>query len=202
MILKFRNGVFQADANGVLVVATVIVIVLYVVWYLHDMFNPSKYLFDDLSTMETIMGIKYTTTKFINRLLDKYQNNPRVLRELTILVEKHQPWNYRENYFGKGTSYTVNKGDELYLCVKDPETGQIHDNNTLMYVTLHELAHIMTESFGHDDMTFWENFKFLLSEAVEQKIYTPIDYSKFPVRYCKMTIDDNPLFFASIKSRF
>ena len=41
---------------------------------------------------------------------------------------------------------------------------------------------------------FWNNFKFLLGEAKKINIYKPIDYKNKPVRYCGMTISDNPYF--------
>ena len=34
------------------------------------------------------------------------------------------------------------------------------------FVALHELSHVMTVSVGHTQ-EFWENFKFLLKEAVD-----------------------------------
>ena len=39
-----------------------------------------------------------------------------------------------------------------------------------MFVAIHELAHIASETIGHND-EFWNNFKFLLDNAVEIKIY-------------------------------
>jgi hypothetical protein len=55
------------------------------------------------------------------------------------------------------------------------------------------MGHITTESIGHDK-TFWDNFKFLLQEAVKAKLYIPIDYKKENTDYCGMTISDNPYF--------
>ena len=51
----------------------------------------------------------------------------------------------------------------------------------------------MSSSVGHTD-EFWENFKFLLDNAVEQKIYTPVDYKNDPQPYCGMDITDNPYY--------
>ena len=67
------------------------------------------------------------------------------------------------------------------------------DINTLTFVALHELAHLMTQSFGHKT-EFWKNFKFLLKEAKEIGIYQPDDYKKSPKEYCGMKITDNPLY--------
>ena len=62
-----------------------------------------------------------------------------------------------------------------------------------MFVGIHEISHVATKSVGHTD-EFWKNFKFLLEQAVEIKIYTPVDYKKNPKRYCGMEITDNPYY--------
>ena len=38
------------------------------------------------------------------------------------------------------------------------------DENTLTFVALHELSHVMTVSVGHKQ-EFWDNFKFILKES-------------------------------------
>ena len=62
-----------------------------------------------------------------------------------------------------------------------------------MFVAIHELSHIATESIGHTT-EFWKNFKFLLKESVDIKIYKPEDYNKTPREYCGMSIKDNPYY--------
>ena len=67
------------------------------------------------------------------------------------------------------------------------------DPNTLMYVAIHELAHIATKEIGHTP-NFWRNFKFLLTQAKLINVYNPIDYKNEPQEYCGMTIKDNPYY--------
>jgi len=67
------------------------------------------------------------------------------------------------------------------------------DANTLSFVAIHELGHLMTESIGHKS-EFWNNFKFLLENAVTIHVYDPVDYKKQEEEYCGMTIDDSPLY--------
>ena len=62
-----------------------------------------------------------------------------------------------------------------------------------MYVALHEVSHIATKSIGHTD-EFWQNFKFMITEAKAINIYTPVDYKKQTARYCGMNITDNPYY--------
>lgn len=92
------------------------------------------------------------------------------------------------------TAYSENKGEKLAFCLNTKkEGGKLIDSNTLMFIALHELSHIMTESIGHKD-EFWRNFKFLLQNAAEIKIYTPVDYKNKPKQYCGIEINDNPYF--------
>ena len=94
------------------------------------------------------------------------------------------------------TAYSENKGEKIALCLnKNKKKGEdeLIDINTLTFVALHELSHIMTKSIGHKQ-EFWENFKFLLENAKTAQIYNPVDYNKNPSEYCGMTLSDNPYF--------
>lgn len=92
------------------------------------------------------------------------------------------------------TAYSENKGEKIAFCLnKNKVDDDLIDLNTLTFVAIHELSHIMTKSVGHKQ-EFWENFKFLLENAKEAGIYQPVDYKKKPKEYCGMTINDNPYY--------
>ena len=92
------------------------------------------------------------------------------------------------------TAYSENKGEKLAFCVtKKKEGDDLIDENTLTFVGIHELGHTMSKKIGHGD-EFWQNFRFLLQNAVKIGIYEPIDYKKNNVEYCSMPITDNPYF--------
>lgn len=93
------------------------------------------------------------------------------------------------------TAYSENKGEKIAFCLNQnkEDNEQLIDINTLTFVALHELSHIMTESIGHKQ-DFWENFKFLLVNAKEAGIYEPVNYKNNPKEYCGMTITDNPYY--------
>lgn len=95
------------------------------------------------------------------------------------------------------TAYSENKGEKLAFCLNREKEDNDHliDENTLMFVAIHELSHIMTKSIGHKT-EFWQNFKFLLGEAKDAGIHTPVDYKKQPKEYCGMKIHDNPYYDA------
>jgi WLM domain len=92
------------------------------------------------------------------------------------------------------TAYSENKGEKIAFCLNQSKNGsKLIDINTLTFVALHELSHIATESVGHKQ-DFWQNFKWILQNAKESGIYSPIDYKKYPQEYCGMTINDNPYY--------
>jgi len=92
------------------------------------------------------------------------------------------------------TAYSQNKGEKMAFCLnKEKDGNQLIEPNTLCFVALHELSHIATKSIGHKD-EFWNNFKFLLTEASKIGIYEQVDYKKKPARYCGTDINDNPYF--------
>lgn len=92
-------------------------------------------------------------------------------------------------------AYSENKGEKLAFCLNSSNktSAKLIDENTLMFVALHELSHIATKDIGHTAL-YWKNFKFVLENAVVQGIYDPVDYKKSPQNYCGMTITDNPYY--------
>ena len=92
------------------------------------------------------------------------------------------------------TAYSENKGEKIAFCLNKKKDGtKLIDINTLTFVAIHELSHIMTKSVGHKQ-EFWQNFKFLLENAKAANIYAPVDYKKEPEEYCGMTISDSPYY--------
>ena len=89
-------------------------------------------------------------------------------------------------------AYSVNKGEELSLCIREKDTEKFIDNNIIIFVAIHELAHIMTPETGHTPL-FWDNMKYLLEQASSSGIYQPQDYSQNPVNYCGMDINSTPM---------
>lgn len=128
---------------------------------------------------------------FVNDMLKKYPNDERIIR-------LHKNFDKKRCVETLPTSelkaYSENKGAKIAFCLNKNKVGtQLIDINTLTFVALHELSHVMSLSIGHDD-EFWENFKFLLDNAVEMNIYKPIDYKSQPQDYCGLTITDNPYY--------
>jgi predicted metal-dependent hydrolase len=127
------------------------------------------------------VGKKYPEQENVKRLVDGF--NPKKIME-TLPTSSY-------------TAYSENKGEKLAFCLnkKKEDNNQLIDESTLLFVAIHELSHIMTKSIGHKT-EFWANFKFLLENAKEAGIHTPVDYKKSPQEYCGMKIHDNPYYDA------
>ena len=179
------------------------IVVLLLLWYFKfsDMslsyvkgFDEEFHLVRDMDDKEiaadVMSEIKLRNEKLIKYLIDTYPMQENVIR----LKKRYNEDNIQETDLNEsGTSYSVDKGKEIGLCLRDKETEELHKINLLMFVTLHELAHIMSKTYGHNE-EFTNNFIFLLKEADKIDIYNPIDYSRNEEGYCGITVDDNPLF--------
>ena len=88
------------------------------------------------------------------------------------------------------TSYTINKGEELGICLKSKVTGNFHDINLLMYVAIHEMAHMACPEIGHDDL-FKKIFFFLTEEAIDMGLYIKVDYQINNMEYCGMVLSSS-----------
>lgn len=89
----------------------------------------------------------------------------------------------------KSAAYTINKGDEMRLCVRDSKG--LENMNTSMFVVLHELGHVMSVSYGHND-EFRQNFSYIVHLASGLGIYKPEDFENRPVEYCGTEINTTP----------
>jgi hypothetical protein len=116
-----------------------------------------------------------------------------------LLAERFNPNAVMENTVtSSDTSYSENKGEKIVLCLRDkknPPEYPLVDLNTVMFVTLHEMAHLMTADLNANKHTreFWANFRRLLEDAARLGVYSPVNYSRSPVEYCGMMITDSPL---------
>jgi len=126
---------------------------------------------------------------------DEFASDPNA----KLLVERFNPDHIMENSMtSPDTSYSENKGEKIVLCLRDktsPPDYPFVDMNTVMFVVLHEMSHLMTAELSTNKHTpeFWSNFRRLLQDASQIGVYQPVNYSRTPVEYCGMTITDSPL---------
>jgi len=142
---------------------------------------------DSKKAAEILATLCADSTKLIKHMMAKYPDNEAVKR----LYDNFSPDDISEGSPDSGyTSYSINK-TSIVLCLRQKdEKNTFADMNVIRYVLYHELAHLMTESVGHTK-EFWDNFKFLLGEAVEIGVYTKIDYATNPMQYCGIRVSSS-----------
>lgn len=137
-----------------------------------------------------LAGLRKTLVKFTRDIKNKHPNHVGIDR----LNIRFKPNNMTESTpDSKYTSYSLNKGQKIVFCIRErDENNRLVDMNTLTFVALHELAHVMSVSIGHTK-EFWSNFKFLLRFAMKHGYYNYHAYHKTPKKYCGTMITDTPV---------
>ena len=157
--------------------------------------DGKRYCVRERMTMELAANLLASVTQKLKDLViycaKNFPDNEKVQR----MVQKFNPTKISETLpTSEYTAYSENKGQKLAFCLNKEKNGsKLIDINTLTFVAIHELAHIMTLSEGHKQ-EFWQNFKFLLEQAKAANIYDPVNYKKNPESYCGMDITDNPYY--------
>jgi len=157
--------------------------------------DGNKYCVRERAKLQLAADLLATTTQKLRKLVAYLGKTFPQRANCKRLVDNFDPQTVKEILpTSEYTAYSENKGEKLAFCTTTTKKGdKLIDPNTLMYVAIHELAHIATKSIGHTQ-EFWQNFKFLLQNAVKIKIYNPVNYKKKNKNYCGMKITDNPLF--------
>jgi len=74
------------------------------------------------------------------------------------------------SFYRGNKSYTINKKN-VYICLKDKD-GEYYDDNMLIYVIAHEIAHTICPEIGHTEL-FHTIFDALLLVLIEEGVYDP-----------------------------
>jgi hypothetical protein len=104
------------------------------------------------------------------KIKEGMSSNDPVLRRLKQKLSSVHPKVNDLTFFEDKESYTINKKD-VYLCLRD-ENNEYYNENMLIYVTLHEVAHAICDEIGHTQK-FHEIFESLLDRAYNMGIYNP-----------------------------
>jgi hypothetical protein len=161
--------------------------------YVTSKIDNRKYLVrnieDKQEAADMLAIINQKLEKLKIHLETKYPNDERIKR----LQINYIPENVCESAsHDKNTSYSVNKGEKVVFCIRSKETDKLEDINTLMFVAIHEMGHLASGTVGHNK-EFWDNFEFLLREAIDIGLYNKVEYSKNPKSYCGIQITDSPV---------
>jgi len=138
--------------------------------------NKSMEVFVLLLAIVIFMSIWYLLkTNYENYL----ENEPTVVRLKNKLIPFFPELKYVKLMKGD-SSYTINK-QKIYLCTESK--GEIYDDNMLVYVILHELAHTLCPEIGHGSK-FQIIFKSLLDRAERHNLFNPL--LPRTENYCKL----------------
>jgi hypothetical protein len=147
---------------------------------------------DKQEAADLLAKVRIRLGKLCDQLVAKYPNKPQVQRMQQNF--KADPDRFLEaTPDAKHTSYSVNKGETIHLCLRQrngPDESLVSED-VMMFVGIHELAHTITKSIGHEP-EFWNNFGWLLREAEALGLYEPQDFKAHPVAYCGVSITDQP----------
>jgi hypothetical protein len=140
--------------------------------------------------VELLAKLHNHMSDFVTDLQKKIPSDERVAR----LVKGFRRAEIEEAPNDDGSSYTINKGDLVAICLRHKKDGHpFHDYNTLLFVIIHEMSHIASISEGHNS-EFITNFKWLLQQAKDLGYYEPVNYNKSPMTYCGVKVTNNPYF--------
>jgi len=143
---------------------------------------------DSLEAANLIAKIREKLVILMEHLEKSYGKNDNRIKQLK---KNFRPDRLKEGVTTLGyTSYSINKGEQIILCLRNND--KLVDINTLFFVVLHEFAHLATESIGHTE-EFWDNFRWILEEAINIGLYIKQDFKIKNVEYCGMSISSSPL---------
>lgn len=153
--------------------------------------KTDKFLLDSANTLAEINGC---IIKLIKHLKLSYSQDPSKNYFIKKLDENYNSYMISEAAVDtRYTTYTVDKED-MHICLRTRDQYEnIYDINTLMYVCLHESAHLCnytpnnTPINGHGN-EFKMIFKFLVEEAMKINVYQYVNYVLNPQEYCGIKI--------------
>lgn len=149
---------------------------------------------DKQEAADLMARVRQKIDKLYLFLKEKFPNKPQVKQLLNNFVP--DPSRFEESTpAAEHTSYSVNKGEKVHLCLRQREGGNenLVQENVMVFVSLHEMAHIVTPTLGHGP-DFWNNFAWILKQAEEIGIYKYQDFKAHPVSYCGISITDSPAY--------
>ena len=160
--------------------------------------NTMAKLNDRILTFLRYLKKKYSAENAVGNMSNESPERMDVVQRILV---GYNPEVLVENdpRFSKETAYTINKGTKMMFCLRDRKTLKLHDVDTLLFVALHEISHIGNKAWEHGT-DFWEIFKFVLKEANESGVYTPVNYAKENIVYCGLTVTYNPYFDNSLRN--
>ena len=187
------------NENIFIIIFIIILIIFYFINYSNTRFIRSQldnniYQIQDndnyMISLKYLSLLKNNCIKLVNNLDIKNVLYEKYKKRFIRLKNKINNIPFQENDINEdSTSYTINKGDKIVLCLRSKKSNNHHDLNMIMYILIHELAHIICHEIGHSKL-FYKINKFLLQEAIKLNIYKNINYKEYPREYCGIELNE------------
>ena len=115
---------------------------------------------------------------------ERYHNEEPIIARLKFDCSKLDDRIKTVDFYPADESYTEDK-KRIYLCLRD-ENDNYYDYNMLMYVSIHECAHALTDVIDPEHKTdeFKNMFQTLLQKAEKLDLYDPS--KEIIENYCKV----------------
>ena len=167
-----------------------------------ESFNGEQYLVRNLDDKDKAADLLYTIKTRLKKLID-YKNkdclknkterskfinqyNKTILNKFNYIIFRESTDN------SKFTSYSINKGEEIVFCLRSIPDNKLHNINELMYVAIHEIAHVGCPEIGHTSLFKKINLE-LLKYAIDCGVYSYKNYNALPEQYCGIQLSNNIL---------
>lgn len=106
----------------------------------------------------------------VRQVNEHYAQLDPMLHRLQTHLAPLDPAVKKVKFYSGNKSYTINK-KKVFLCLRD-EKGEYYDFNMLVYVTIHEIAHVLCDEIGHTKK-YYQIFDKLLKKAASMNLYDP-----------------------------
>lgn len=153
--------------------------------------KSDKFLKDSANTLASI---NKNVVELVDYLFNNFYNHDDKFYFIKKLKENYKPYIISEAAIDpRYTTYTIDKRD-MHICLRTRDIDEkVYDMNILMYVVIHELAHLCNYNkngeaiLGHGS-EFRNIFKFLVEESIKIGVYDHVNYSTNPREYCGIMI--------------
>lgn len=142
------------------------------------------------SLLNKIINNMYILRNYLYDNINNYPEFKQYIIQLKNNFNSNRTIIYETDPKSDLTSYSVNKGEELSICLKDKKTDELYELNLLMYVVIHEMSHFACPEIGHG-LLFQKIFNQFVLIAIDIGLYIKEDYNNNPINYCGLLLNSS-----------